>query len=143
MLKAATLLKVTLLRGCFSRFLNCTKSRNCDILITGKKNFNLMYFLNIFSSNTMFPTLITQFRGNLSMTGNNRLRRRDGNFECDFSIRRVTIYLMGACRVFCCSSCFSLEITNISIQERCIINLVLYTVLKLYVKGSFTYRKNK
>ena len=43
LLKPATLLKVTLLHGCFSRFLNCTngtKSRKASQISYDKKKFS-------------------------------------------------------------------------------------------------------
>ena len=57
MLQPATLLKVSLLHGCFSRILNCingTKSRNASQMIQifhGFANFNLLKLFNSFLAN--------------------------------------------------------------------------------------------
>ena len=49
MLKPATLLKVTVLHGCFSRFLNCkngTKSRKTSHMMMTPHMFNLCFHAN-------------------------------------------------------------------------------------------------
>ena len=107
-------------------FYTPSKSPDCKIQITAKRNFNLRYLINILFINLQclqyrlpnivvvnllgppFSIQITHFWGNLSkFVGQTSqpsslfffLRRWDSNFERDFTVKIWRIDLMKVCRV--------------------------------------------
>ena len=66
--RVLTLLKVTLLHGCFSRFVNCTnctKSRNVSHMLLSTIIFSYYYVTLILTKFLMFGQKILSFRTNV------------------------------------------------------------------------------